>query len=127
MAHGGRMKLARWLVILGTLFLLATALLHLYGYKFVMPVLAATNIPPELLRAVKALWLAMSAQLILLCLVIIQASRLPNGRRLVLLCTLIPAAVTILLYGCVGVFIGSIGLTIATALLAAGGLRLPKS
>ena len=121
------MKAARVLVVIGTLLLLAVAMLLAYGYRFVMPVLAGTNIPPELLRAIKGLWLAMSVQLVLLCLVIVWASRLPNGRTLVLLCTLVPAAVTILLYCFVGVFIGSIGFTLATVLLAAGGFLLPKS
>ncbi len=58
--------------------------------------------------------------------VIIWASRLPNGRGLVWLCTVIPAALSVLMFCFLGVFIGSIIFSIATLLLLVGGLMLPS-
>jgi hypothetical protein len=119
------LKHARWLVLIGALLLLLGALLHSYGYKFVAPAMAATNSPPALLAAFKTLWLAFSIQAALLCAVIIWASRLPQGRALVLLCSAIPAAISILMFWFLGAFIGSIMMGLATVFLVVGGFLLP--
>ena len=120
------MKAARWLVLIGSLLLFFGAILHLYGYTFVMPRIAATDAGPELVNVFKALWWSMSVPGIVLCPVIIWASRLPNGRGLVLLCTVIPAATGVLLFCFLGWFIGSIVFAIATVFLLVGGLMLPS-
>lgn len=120
------MKAARWLVLIGSLLLFFGAILHLYGYTFVMPRVAATDAGPELVNVFKALWWSMSVPGIVLCPVIIWASRLPNGRGLVLLCTVIPAATGVLLFCFLGWFIGSIVFAIATVFLLVGGLMLPS-
>ncbi|MGB8768497.1 MAG: hypothetical protein WCC92_02710 [Candidatus Korobacteraceae bacterium] len=120
------MKGARWLVLIGSLLLLFGAILHLYGYAFIMPRVAATNASPEILNVFKALWWSLSVPGIVLCPVIIWASRMPGGRGLVLLCTVIPAATGILLFCYLGWFIGSIIFSVVTVLLLVGGLMLPS-
>ncbi len=119
------MKVARWLILIGSLLLLFGAILHLYGYTFIMPRIAATDAGPEIINVFKALWWSLSVPGIVLCPLIIWASRLPNGRGLVLLCTVIPAAIGLLLFYFLGWFIGSIVFSLATLLLLAGGLMLP--
>jgi hypothetical protein len=119
------LKLARPLIVIGSLLLLFGATLHLYGYTFVMPRVAATNAGPEIVNVFKALWWGFSVPGIVLCPLLIWASRLPNGRGLVLLCTVIPAATGILLFCFLGWFIGSIIFSVATVLLLVGGLMLP--
>lgn len=119
------MKIARLLVMIGSLLLLFGSILHLYGYTFVMPRVAATNAGPEILNVFKALWWSLSVPGIVLCPVIIWASRLPGGRGIVLLCTAIPAAIGILMFCFLGVFIGSIIFCVATLFLLVGGFMLP--
>ena len=58
-----------------------------------MPRMAATNAGPEILNVFKTLWWSLSVTGVVLCPVIIWASRLPHGRGIVLLCTVIPAAI----------------------------------
>ncbi len=121
------MKAARGLILAGSLLVFFGAILHVYGYTFAMPRMAATNAGPEILNVFKALWWSFSVTGIVLCPIIIWASRLPNGRGLVLLCTVIPAVTSVLMFCLLGVFIGSIIFSIATLLLLAGGLMLPGS
>ncbi len=120
------MKAARLLIWIGSLLLLFGAILHLYGYTFIMPRIAATDAGPEIRNVFKALWWSMSVPGIVLCPLLIWVSRLPNGRGLVLLCTVIPAATGLLLFCFLGWFIGSIIFSIATLLLLVGGLMLPR-
>lgn len=119
------MKIARWLIVAGSVVLFLTALLHGSGYLQVSRVLETSGMKPFLTGGFKALWLMFSIHALVLGAVFIAASRIPKGRELVLLCTLIPACDTILLFHFVGVFIGTIALAVATLLFFAGGLLLP--
>ena len=92
------MKVARWLVVIGCLLLLVGGMLHAYASAFAFPKLAASNLDRGLFGAIKAQWWSFSVEFIVLSFVIFWASRLPNARGLVLLCTLIPAVTTILMY-----------------------------
>lgn len=120
------MKIGRWLIVAGSVVLFLTALLHGFGYLQVSRVVETSNMKPFLTGGFKALWLMFSIHLLILGAVFIAASRIPKGRGLVLLCTLIPACDTILLFHFVGVFIGTIALAVATLLFLAGGLMLPQ-
>ena len=120
------MKIARWLIVAGSVVLFLTALLHGFGYLQVSRVVETSNMKPFLTGGFKALWLMFSIHLLVLGAVFIAASRIPKGRGLVLLCTLIPACDTILLFHFVGVFIGTIALAVATLLFLSGGLLLPQ-
>ena len=123
---GGIVKIGRWLIVAGSVVLFLTALLHGFGYLQVSRVVETSNMKPFLTGGFKALWLMFSIHLLILGAVFIAASRIPKGRGLVLLCTLIPACDTILLFHFVGVFIGTIALAVATLLFLAGGLMLPQ-
>jgi hypothetical protein len=119
-------KIARWLIVAGSVVLFLTALLHGSGYVQISPVLEKSAMIPFVTSGLKALWLIFSVHLAVLSAAFIAASLTPHGRRLVLLCTLIPACDTILLFHFVGVFIGTVALAVATLLFLAGGLLLPQ-
>jgi len=119
-------KIARWLIVAGSVVLFLTALLHGSGYVQVSRVVEKSAMKPFLVGGFKALWLMFSIHLLVLSAVFIVASQTPKGKRLVLLCTLIPAFDTILLFHFVGVFIGTIALAVATLLLLAGWFLLPQ-
>jgi len=121
------MKLARWLVVIGCLLLLAGGLLHSYGSAFVFAKLAASNLDGGLMGAMKCLWLSFSVEFIVLSFIIFRASRLSNGRGLVLLCTVIPALTAILMYQFAGAFSGAHMLAAGTLCLAVGGWLLPRA
>jgi hypothetical protein len=87
--------------------------------------LGKSGMIPFVTGGLTALWLMFSVHLVVLSAVFIAASLAPNGKRLVLLCTLIPACDTILLFHFVGVFIGTAALAVATLLFLAGGFLLP--
>ncbi len=123
---GGIVKIARWLIVAGSVVLFLTALLHGFGYLQVSRVLETSDMKPFLTGGFKALWLMFSIHVLILGAAFIAASRIPEGRGLVLLCTLIPACDTTLLFHFVGVFIGTIALALATLLFLAGGLLLPQ-
>ena len=120
------MKIARGLIAAGSVVLFLTALLHGSAYGQVSRVLEKSGMGPFLTGGFKALWLILSIHLVLLSAVFMVASWTPKGRRLVLLCTLIPALDTVVLYHFVGVFIGAIALAVATLLFLVGGLLLPQ-
>ena len=123
---GGIVKIGRWLIVAGSVVLFLTALLHGSGYLQVSRALETSGMKPFLTGGFKALWLMFSIHVLVLGAVFIVASRIPKGRELVLLCTLIPACDTILLFHFVGVFIGTIALAVATLLFLSGGLLLPQ-
>ena len=120
------MKIARWLIVAGSVVLFLTALLHGSGYVQISSALEKTALKPFLIGGFKGLWLVFSIHLVVLSAVFIVASWTAKGRRLVLLCTLIPALDTVALFHFVGVFIGTIALAVATLLFLAGGLLLPQ-
>ena len=121
------MKIARWLIAAGSTVLFLTALLHGSGYVQISSALEQSALKPFLIGGFKGLWLVFSIHLVVLSAVFIVASWTPKGRRLVLLCTLIPALDTVVLFHFVGVFIGTIALVVATLLFLAGGLLLPQN
>jgi hypothetical protein len=91
-------KIARWLIVVGSVVLFLTALLHGSGYAEISRVVEMSGMKPFLIGAFKALWLMLSIHLLVLSAIFIVASQTPKGRRLVLLCTLIPAFDTVLLF-----------------------------
>ena len=120
------MRIARWLIVAGSLVLFLTALLHGSGYAEISRVVEKSDMKSFLIDVFKALWLMFSIHLLVLSAIFIVASQTPKGRRLVLICTLIPAFDTLLLFHFVGVFIGTVALAVATLLFLVGGLLLPE-
>ena len=120
------MKIARWLIVAGGLVLFLTALLHGSGYAEISRVVEKSDMKSFLIDVFKALWLMFSIHLLVLSAIFIVASQTPKSRRLVLLCTLIPAFDTMLLFHFVGVFIGTVALAVVTLLFLVGGFLLPE-
>ncbi len=120
------MKTARWLIAAGSLILFCTALLHGSGYPKLSAAIESSGANPIVVGAFKALWLMFSAHAIVLSVVFVVASRTPGGKRLVLLCLLIPAFDLVLLFHFLGMFIGTISVAVATLLFLVGGLLLPQ-
>jgi len=118
------LKLARLLVIVASIILFGTALFHASGYPGVARAVEASGLKPVIIGAFKGLWLMFSSHLIVLGLVVLAASRSPSGKRVILLCALIPVVDTALLLRLVGVFAGAVLLAIAALLLLTGGLLL---
>jgi hypothetical protein len=119
-------KIARGLIVAGSVVLFLTALVHGSGYPKVSLMLEMSAIKPFLIGGFKALWIMVSTHMIILGTVFIAVSRIPNGRRIVLLCALFPALDTILLFHFIGLFIGTIFVAVATVLFLTGGFLLPK-
>lgn len=122
------MKAARGLIVAGSVILFLTALLHGSGYKQLSAMIAGSNAAPLVVSAFKALWLSFSAHFIVLGLLFVAASRIPGGKRIVLIGVLIPAFDVVLFWHFMGlVFIGTIAVALAGVLLLAGGLMLSSS
>jgi hypothetical protein len=119
-------KLARWLILLASVVLFCGALLHLVGYRFVVPLIANTRIDPKVLGAVKCVWLVFSVEMLILSPAFVWISRRPAGRDLLLYLALIPLIDGILMYYFVGPFIGSNIVAVGTVLLLVGAWLLPR-
>ena len=119
------MKLARWLILLGSVVLFCGGLLHLIGYKFVIPLIANTGVDAKVVGAVKCVWLVFSVQLLILSPAFVWISRRPGARPLLLFLALIPLIDGILMYYFVGSFIGSNMVAAGTVLLLVGAWLLP--
>ena len=120
------MKTGQWLVLAGSFILLLTALVHGLGYSQVPGALAPSGGNRLSVVAFKALWLMFSTHLALLSAVFVVASRVREGKWVILVCMLIPASDTVLLFHFVGVFIGTILLAIATLCFIVGGILIPR-
>jgi len=119
-------RVSRWLITGAGILLVATAAIHAAGYPSVSSTMLASGVNPSLVAALRALWLMFSVHLVLLAIVVILASNVSGGRRIVLACALIPAADAALLLRFVGLFVGTFGLAAATVLLVVGGLLRTK-
>ncbi len=120
------MKTARGLIMAASVILFATALLHGSGYPKLSAEIARSNARPLVVSTFKALWLLFSAHLIVLSLIFVAASRIPGGKRIVLIGLLIPTFDVVLLFHFLGLFVGTIAVALAGVLLLAGGLMLPN-
>jgi hypothetical protein len=119
------MKSARWLILLSAIVLFLAGLTHTLGYKFVSPVLVKSNLPENIVNAMKGVWLIYSAHLILLSVVIAWINQLPGTRPLLLFLALFPISDAMFMYHFVGPFIGLYMISTAAALLLIGGWLLP--
>ena len=77
------MTLPRWLILLASIILFGGGLLHLIGYKFLIPALVNAGVDPKLLGAVKATWLAFSVQFWFLSPALVWISRRPAALSLI--------------------------------------------
>ena len=119
------MTLPRWLILLASIILFCGGLLHLIGFKFVIPALVNAGVDPKLLGGVKAVWLAFSVQFWFLSPAIVWISRRPAARSLLLYLALIPVIDAALMYYYVGPFIGAYMVSVGAILLLLGAWLLP--
>ena len=120
------MTLPRWLILLASILLFCGGLLHLIGYKFLIPALVNAGVDPKLLGAVKATWLAFSVQFWFLSPALVWISRRPAARSLLLYLALIPLIDAALMYYYVGPFIGAYIVSAGAILLLIGAWLLPR-
>jgi hypothetical protein len=121
------MKLARWLILLAGIVTFLTGLAHTLGYKFVTAALVNSNLPANIVAAIKGVWLIYTAHLILLSVVIVWVSRLPASRSLLMFLALFPLSDAVFMYHFVGPFIGLYMVLTAAALLLIGAWLLPHN
>ncbi len=121
------MKLARLLILLGSIIMFAGALLHIVGGSLgVFPVLAKAGIEPRVARAIKCVWLVVSAHGILLAPALVWISRRHGMRSLLRYLALIPLVDALLMFYFVGFFVGFYLVAASALLLLAGAWLLPQ-
>ena len=122
------MKLARVLILLGSIVMFVGALLHILGgLRGVFPVLVRAGLDPLVAGAVKCVWLVVSSHGILLAPAYVWISRRTGLRSLLLYLSLIPVIDCILMYHFVGLFIGTYMVAAGSLLLVIGAWLLPGS
>ena len=121
------MKAARWLVIVGCVLSLGTALLHGAGFRAVSAEIGGTNAPPVLGGVFKCLWLIISVQFIIMSVIGMVAMGSTRGKQVVLLCAVIALCDAGLMLHFVGPFFGVYCVAAVAVFLLAGGLLLPEA
>lgn len=120
----GENKVARWLVGLGCLILLASVILHCIAYlKVSSPAVAASNLPAPFKSVFGVAFLSMAwiwvVVLIVACLAVFQETR--SSRPILLICGFAVLLQAIFTVPFVGLFIGNEMLGAASILIIAGG------
>jgi len=121
------MKLARLLILLGSIVMFAGALLHIVGGSLgVFPVLAKTGMDARVAGAIKCVWLVVSAHGVLLAPALVWISRRPGTGSLLRYLALIPTVDAVLMFRFVGLFSGFYIVAGCAVLLLAGAWLMPS-
>lgn len=123
-------SLSRWLLAIAGFLLAAMAALHYTGYAQVAGILSSREIPSAWGDALLGLWLWFSIMLAVLAIFLCSAAvRTEWGASSALiLCLALTTSVSIVLFSFVGVFVGSVLISVAAILLLiACLLRRPTS
>jgi len=124
-----RERIAKALVVLGSVVLFAAAALHgIAGYREVFRALQGTEVPPRLISVFKVVWLFPSWHWIALGTITLIAAfaRMSPRRAILLLCGLVPLVDAAGAYSALGLFIGDELLAVAAlAFLASAALFPP--
>ncbi len=122
------MKLARLLILLGSIVMFVGALLHIVGGMLgVFPVLAKAGVAPLVAGAIKCVWLVVSAHGVLLAPAFVWISRRQGTRSLLRYLSLIPLVDAVLMFHFVGLFMGLYLVSTSALLLLAGAWLMPGS
>jgi uncharacterized membrane protein len=120
------MKLARLLILLGSIVMFVGALLHILGgSRGVFPVLEKAAVDPLVAGAVKCVWLVVSAHGVLLAPALVWISRRRGTRSLLRYLALIPVVDAVLMFRFVGPFVGFYIVAACALLLIAGAWLMP--
>ncbi|HTU35603.1 MAG TPA: hypothetical protein VMF66_17495 [Candidatus Acidoferrum sp.] len=120
----GKNKVARWLVGLGCLVLLASSILHCLAYvKFSRPAVAASNLPATLQSVFSVAFLSMAWSWLVLAIIVWLAAfhETQLRRPFVLICGFAVLLQAIFTLPFVGLFIGNELIGAASLLIIAGG------
>jgi hypothetical protein len=126
----GRNKAARAFVILGSLVLFVSAVLHCVGgYEAGFPALSASNLDPHLQTAFRVVFLSLAWQWIITAVVALLAGLTRTRLRqiLVLFCGLAVLLEAAVGASMMGLFIGNEMIGIGALLLVCGGLLFDQS
>ena len=118
------MKVGRWLVLLGSVLLMATAVVHTLVYNGVSEAVGRSGLNPMYSAAFRGFFLLFGLQLALLAVLFVVMAWMHGGQRFMPLAALIPLTETILLVHFVGWFAGTEMLASGTACVVAGAAVL---
>jgi hypothetical protein len=120
-------SLSKWALGSTGMILIAMGCLHSLGYGPFSEALAGTNLEAFWQGGVKGLSLIYTVHLIIIGSIVLTAAVRPRavGQPILIVIGLIPVTDALLLLAFVGVFVGSIFLGAATALLCAGVVSRP--
>lgn len=121
------MKTARWLTLLGSLLLIASAIFHSTGYAPLLRRIEAGVIRSPLDGVLKALWLTFSVQLFALAVIALLVRGVGRGGLVVLLCAASTGVTALLLLRFLGPFLGFYLLAVVTLLFLLGGWLQAKN
>src|SRR5262245_3153044 len=123
----GQGRSSRWLVASAGVVMIITAGFHALGYRPVVGQLVASSIEAPWQACIRGLWLVYSLHLVVVgCLLLVAGIRPCSvGKPVLLLVGLVPAFDTVVLFRFLGVFVGTIGLGLATVLLYVGAALWP--
>jgi len=107
--------------------MIITAGFHALGYRPVVEQLVASSVAVPWQACIRGLWLVYSLHLIVVgCLFLVAGIRPCRvSTPVLLLVGLVPGFDTAMLFGFLGVFVGTIGLGLATVLLYVGAALRP--
>lgn len=111
--------LSRWLLVVAALLLAAMAALHYSGYAQVAVELSSREVPSAWTGGLLGLWLWFSIMLAVLAVFLCGAavkSEWATSSALIL-CIVLAASVSLVLFAFVGVFVGSILIAVAAVLV----------
>ncbi len=110
------MKPAKVLGIGGALLLVATAALHLSGYRELSNQLQNAGLPDFWREAMKATWVFFSVQLVIIAAAVAAqfTQRAPANRAVLFICVTLLVGNVIMLVAWLGFFIGTVAIAAAT-------------
>ena len=122
------MKLARLLILLGSIVMFVGALLHILGGSVgVFPALEKAGMDPRVAGAIKCVWLVVSAHGVLLAPALVWISRRQGTSSLLRYLALIPTVDALLMFRFVGFFAGFYIVSASALLLLAGAWLMPRN
>jgi uncharacterized membrane protein len=118
------MRIGRWLVVLGSVILMATAVAHTLAYKGVSEAIGKSGLSGLYSAGSRGFFLQFGLQLALLAVLFVVMAWMSGGKRILLLAAVIPLSETFLLVHFVGWFPGTELLAGGTACVLAGAILL---
>ena len=116
-----RVNVGNALLWLASFTLIATSALHALGYAPISKLLAESNLPGPWASGIRGLWVEFSMHLVVIAVLLIVAAtrHLPGTRAVVLVCGLALAVDVVVLGAFIGLFVGTVMLSVASLLTLA--------